>query len=230
VEQEQQTPGNRIHSFIGELVPDWRPTREQMLWMIRIVIVLVGLLGILTLIGSAFGITLWDWLKLLIIPAVVAGGTLWFNQNQQARHQEQQEHNEIVEALQGEKESGAYVAVQVREEGLPNDKERRAQILTALYLAMLFQQADRTRALVFSALRDSYHKGHGEEVMETLCRLKDDFTRYKEELAGLKEKDAYGIEIDKHIKRLEVLEEALKKSLPEPKEMSSVSQETKEPK
>jgi hypothetical protein len=28
--------------------------------------------------------TLWDWLKLLIIPASIAGGTLWFNWQQQA--------------------------------------------------------------------------------------------------------------------------------------------------
>ena len=245
MEQEQQTPGNRLHSFIDELVPDWRPTGEQMLWMIRIVIVLVGLLGILTLIGSAFGITLWDWLKLLIIPAVIAGGTLWFNQNQQARQQEQQEHNEIVEALQGEKETVAYIAVRVREQGLPDDnKERRGQLLMALYLAMIFQHADRSRALVFSALRSSYQEEYRKEHMETLKRLIEDFTRYKNDLGAaqdtryknrlsavqekLRAKKDLGFDMgsmDKHIERLKVVEEALR----EQKEMGLSHEKSKSP-
>ena len=138
--------------------------------------------------------TFWDWLKLLIIPIVIAGGTLWFNQRQQARQQaqkdtlaeieeEQARHNEMVKALQDEKESVAYIAVRVREQGLPDaNKERRAQLLMALYLAMLFQSADRSRALVFSALRDSCQKEYRKDVMETLKRLIDDFTRYKNDL------------------------------------------------
>jgi hypothetical protein len=213
--------------------------------MTRIVIVLVGLLGILTLIGSAFGITLWDWLKLLIIPAVIAGGTLWFNQNQQARQQEQQGHNEIVAALQGEKESVAYIAVRVREKGLPtDDKERRGQLLMALYLAILFQHADRSRALVFSALRDSCQKEYRKEHMETLQRLIEDFTRYKNDLGAaqrtryknglsaaqkkLAEKKDLGFDMasmDKHIERLKVLEEALR----EQKEMGLSQEKSKSP-
>jgi len=31
------------------------------------------------LIGYRYGITLWDWIKLLIVPVVIAGGGLWFN-------------------------------------------------------------------------------------------------------------------------------------------------------
>jgi hypothetical protein len=237
-------------SFIRELVPDWRPTREQALWAVRITLILIVLLGVLELIGDYYGKTLWNWATILLVPAVLAIGGYWFNRSQQVRQQEQQSasealeerrtrHNEIVKALQGEKEPVAYVAFKVRKGGLPNDKERRAQLLTALYLAILFQHADRTRALVFSALRDSYHNKHGEEVMETLRRLKRDFTRYKEDLADgqkrLKEKEAisseeaFNIGIDKHIIRLKILEEALENGLPEQKEMGSVSQETKEP-
>ena len=69
MDQEQKP---RERSFIRELVLDWRPTREQKLWAVRIVVVLVLLLGILTLIGLPFGITLWDWLQLLIVPAALA--------------------------------------------------------------------------------------------------------------------------------------------------------------
>src|SRR5215211_5697852 len=64
VDQEQKP---RERTFIGELLaPDWRPTRVQVLWTIRVAIVIVVLLGFLTLIGLPFGITLWAWLKLLI--------------------------------------------------------------------------------------------------------------------------------------------------------------------
>jgi hypothetical protein len=79
---EEQNPRER--AFISELVPDWRPTRQQALWAIRIAIIL----GLLVLIGYAYGITLWDWLKLLIIPAVIAGGGIWFNQQQRERELE----------------------------------------------------------------------------------------------------------------------------------------------
>jgi uncharacterized protein YjbI with pentapeptide repeats len=82
------------------LVPDWQPTREQVLWIIRIAIVLVVVLGILTLIGLPFGITLWEWLKLLIVPAVIAAGGLWFSRQQRNREMEIAEQRAQDEALQ----------------------------------------------------------------------------------------------------------------------------------
>jgi hypothetical protein len=85
VEQEQKP---RDRSFIRELIPDWRAAREQVLWTVRMVIVLVLLLGILTLIGLPFKISLWDWMKLLIVPAVIAAGGLWFNRQQRERELE----------------------------------------------------------------------------------------------------------------------------------------------
>jgi hypothetical protein len=71
VVQEQK---RRERSFISELIPDWHLTKGQQLWVVRIVIVIVVLLGLLTLIGLPFGITLWDWAELLIVPLVLAGG------------------------------------------------------------------------------------------------------------------------------------------------------------
>jgi hypothetical protein len=97
VEPEQKP---RERSFIRELVPDWRPTREQRLWTVRTVIVIVLLLGILTLVGLPFGITLWEWLKLLIVPAVIAAGGLWFNRQQRGREMEIAEQRTKDEALQ----------------------------------------------------------------------------------------------------------------------------------
>ena len=98
--KEHQEQKHRERSFISELVPDWRPTRGQVLWAIRIAIILVVLLGLLTLIGLPFGITLWEWVKLLMVPAVIAAGGIWFNRQQRQRELEIAEQRAQDEALQ----------------------------------------------------------------------------------------------------------------------------------
>jgi hypothetical protein len=95
---QQQKPRER--SFISELLLDWRPTREQVLWAVRIVIVLVVVLGFLTLIGLPFGISLWEWVKLLIVPAAIAAGGIWFNRQQRRRELEVENQRAQDEALQ----------------------------------------------------------------------------------------------------------------------------------
>jgi uncharacterized protein YjbI with pentapeptide repeats len=97
VEQEQKP---RERSFIRALVPDWRPTREQVLWTIRIMLVLVVLLGILTLVGLPFDITLWDWLDLLIIPVVLAIGGYLFTRSENRATRAAAEQRAQDEALQ----------------------------------------------------------------------------------------------------------------------------------
>jgi hypothetical protein len=94
----EQKPRER--SFIRELVPDWRPTREQTLWSIRIILVLVVVLSMLTLIGLPFGVTLWEWVKLLIVPAVIAAGGIWFNRQQRERELKVECERTQDEALQ----------------------------------------------------------------------------------------------------------------------------------
>jgi uncharacterized protein YjbI with pentapeptide repeats len=74
----------RAEDLISLLVPDWRPSPRQRVWAIRIACVS----GILVAIGYLYDITLWDWAKLLIIPAVIAGGGLWFNRQQRERELE----------------------------------------------------------------------------------------------------------------------------------------------
>jgi uncharacterized protein YjbI with pentapeptide repeats len=44
--------------------------------------------------------TLWDWLQLLVIPAVIAGGGIWFNRRQQQREAELEERRSQDAALQ----------------------------------------------------------------------------------------------------------------------------------
>jgi hypothetical protein len=82
------------------LVPDWRPTLQQALWAIRIIVALIVILAILTLIGQPYGITLWDWAKLLIVPAVIADDGIWFNQRQQERDRQNAERLAQDNALQ----------------------------------------------------------------------------------------------------------------------------------
>jgi len=99
VEQEQRAPGERGRKFTRELMPDWTPTWDQALWAVRITIALILLAGILELIADYYDKTLWDWLDLLIVPAAIAGGIAWFNQQQQKqqdkRDQDQQEHDAL---------------------------------------------------------------------------------------------------------------------------------------
>jgi len=82
--EPEKTPRNRADNLIRLLVPDWRPTALHRLWAIRIGIVL----GLLVAIGYSYGITLWDWIKLLIVPAAIAGAGLWFNRQQRERELE----------------------------------------------------------------------------------------------------------------------------------------------
>src|SRR5215217_5071603 len=82
--EPQKTPRERAEDLISLLVPDWRPTPRQGLWAIRVAI----LLSLLFAVGIAYGVTLWDWIKLLIVPAVIAAGGFWFNRQQQERQQE----------------------------------------------------------------------------------------------------------------------------------------------
>jgi hypothetical protein len=60
----------------------------------------VALLIIAILVGYRYGITLWNWLKLLIVPAVIAGGGIWFNRQQRERELGIAERRAQDEALQ----------------------------------------------------------------------------------------------------------------------------------
>src|SRR5215208_5462269 len=67
--------------------PRWRPSRRQVLWTLAIVAVLT----VAVLIGYRYDITLWDWIKLLIIPAAISGAGLWFNTQQREREREREQ-------------------------------------------------------------------------------------------------------------------------------------------
>jgi hypothetical protein len=74
--EPEKTPREQAEDLIRLLIPDWRPTAQQVLWAIRIGIVL----SLLVAIGYYYGITLWDWLKVLVFPVAVAIATFGLNQ------------------------------------------------------------------------------------------------------------------------------------------------------
>jgi hypothetical protein len=63
-------------------------------------VVCLALFTIAVYIGYRYDITLWDWLKLLVVPAVIAGGGIWFNRQQRERELEIAERRTQDEALQ----------------------------------------------------------------------------------------------------------------------------------
>ena len=74
----------------------WRSTGRQLLWAGATVV----LLAVAIRIGHSYDITLWDWIKLLIVPAVIAGGGIWFNVQQREREQQIANKRAQDEALQ----------------------------------------------------------------------------------------------------------------------------------
>jgi hypothetical protein len=76
--------------------PRGRPTRRQFLWAGAT----TGLLTIAILIGYRYDITLWDWIKLLVVPAAIAGVGLWFNRQQQERQREAENERTRADVLQ----------------------------------------------------------------------------------------------------------------------------------
>jgi uncharacterized protein YjbI with pentapeptide repeats len=81
------------------------PTRRQLLWAGGIAAVAFL---VIVICGYLFGWkwtglpkrTLWDWLQLLIIPAVLAGGGLWFNRQQREQELQSADRRAQDEALQ----------------------------------------------------------------------------------------------------------------------------------
>lgn len=85
----------RTYKLTGAVLA--KASDAQFLWTAGIVAVLT----VSILVGYRFHITLWDWLKLLIVPAVIAGGGLWFNGQQRERDHGIANARAQDEALQG---------------------------------------------------------------------------------------------------------------------------------
>ncbi len=76
----------------------WRIIGKRLLWPVGAV---VAVLAILFVINRLFiHHPLWDWIKLLIVPAILAGGGLWFNTQQRVRERQIAERRALDDSLQ----------------------------------------------------------------------------------------------------------------------------------
>lgn len=163
--QPEKVPRERAKDLISLLVPNWRPSPRQCVWAIRIACVS----GILVAIGYLYDITLWDWAKLLIVPAVIAGVGIWFNRKQRERELEIAERRTQDEALQ------AYL--DVMSQLLTDEKRplRRAQIGDSLSsvarartLTMLPRLDGERKARVLQFLYESGLIAKGRPIIDLL--------------------------------------------------------------
>jgi hypothetical protein len=157
----------------------WRPTKREIRWIGGI----LAILSVAVLIGYRYGITLWDWLQLLIVPAVIAGGGLWFNRRQQKREHELAKERARDEALQAyldhmselllDKNRPLYQA----KEGDALQALARARTLTVLGRLEGSRKGTVVRFLYESGLIGSAPigagHGKGEQVAQAVVRLSE---------------------------------------------------------
>lgn len=104
MEPEQQTPGQRALELMRVLLPNRQPATQDVLRWIRIAIavsiVIVGVLLILDVVSSIFGIKLWNLLKVLAVPITVGAAVPWLNWLQKKREQVVADQRAQDDALQ----------------------------------------------------------------------------------------------------------------------------------
>jgi hypothetical protein len=116
--------------------PSWRPSIKQLLWAGGIVAALTLIVSIL--VGYRYEISLWNWMKVLIVPAVIAWGGLCFNSQQREREQQIAKDRGQDEALQAYLDQMSQVVTdkhQPLHEASPGDSlstVARARTLTVL--------------------------------------------------------------------------------------------------
>jgi uncharacterized protein YjbI with pentapeptide repeats len=134
----------------------WR-TARQVLWIVGVVVAVTAVVFVI----NRFFVNreLWDWLKLLIVPAVLAAGGIWFNRQQRerelaiAREQRAQEV-EIAERRSQDEALQAYLD-QMSDMLIPN-KDR-----PSLYKARpgdSLSSVARAQTLTVLTRLDGYHK------------------------------------------------------------------------
>jgi hypothetical protein len=113
----------------------------------------------------------------------------------------------LLDALQGEKEAVAFMAIQlVREPHLITDSNRH-RLFSALCLAFVFESSSRARALVLQALRTfSRNDGFYATIVSILDEILSDFEVY--------ERDLGPNELNEYFPRIRGLKARLRDSTP----------------
>jgi Pentapeptide repeats (8 copies) len=146
VEQEQ-LPRNRARYLFRALVPSWRPTEVQALWVIRVAIALGVLVLIGYLLGAAFQVST-ELFTGLLAPLVTLAGYRF--QRQQGKSQRQTEEQRGQDSAVQEYFSTMKDLLIGQEHSSPHQQQERGE--EALQLARA-----RTVALLSSV--DSSHQG-----------------------------------------------------------------------
>ena len=79
------------------------------------------------------------------------------------RDKRRQQHEAIISTLQAEKEAVAFVSMQLKYRKWGKRHAERVEIITALGMAWIFENADRTRAMIHGALKFVCEKWSGRE-------------------------------------------------------------------
>ena len=94
--EQGQIRRERALYLLRLLVFGWRPTVAQVVWTVRIVIVL----GVLILVGYELGFKFGEWYPLFVIPVLLAAAGYWFDRSQSNRQQRAEEQRAQNTALQ----------------------------------------------------------------------------------------------------------------------------------
>jgi uncharacterized protein YjbI with pentapeptide repeats len=94
--EQGQIRRERALYLLRLLVFGWRPTVTQVVWTVRIVIVL----GVLILVGYELGFNFGEWYPLFVIPVLLAAAGYWFDRSQSNRQQRAEEQRAQNTALQ----------------------------------------------------------------------------------------------------------------------------------
>ena len=90
------------------------------------------------------------------------------------------EHNEILKALQGEKESVGFMALQLIQDPKLTTSANRERLYAALCLAFVFESADRARALVLRALQKSAQNTQDRDTIIAIIKdVRTNFINYE---------------------------------------------------
>ena len=88
-------------------------------------------------------------------------------------------HEDIIRALQGNKETVGYIAFKLSEGEFPRRAKRRKEILMSLCLAAIYESSGRSRTLLYRALKKSMER-YSSEVAAIIADIEKHFEVYVE--------------------------------------------------
>ncbi|TCM42498.1 hypothetical protein [Kribbella sp. VKM Ac-2568] len=99
-----------------------------------------------------------------------------------AHDRREERQTSVISALQGEREALSFEAHRITTRGWPKRSEERGQVRDALCLAFIFETSDRSRALVYEALKKASDEDRAELVLllNRLIRIFRDLERQPE--------------------------------------------------